>query len=97
MAQGLAGTSHDIPPYTMLAGTDNEIAGLNVVGIKRAGFETDDRKEIKEVFRVVYRSQLNLKQALEELDKSEWRAPALVLIDFLKSKTKKGFCLKLYK
>lgn len=97
MAQGLAGTSHDIPPFTMLAGTDNEIAGLNVVGIKRGGFESADRKEIKEVFKIVYRSQLNLKQALEELEKKDWGDPAGLLINFLKSDTKKGFCLKLYK
>ncbi|MDF1814949.1 MAG: acyl-ACP--UDP-N-acetylglucosamine O-acyltransferase [Verrucomicrobiales bacterium] len=97
MAQGLAGTSHDIPPYTMLAGTDNEIAGLNVVGIKRGGFESEDRKEIKEIFRIVYRSQLNLKQAIEKIDERSWGDPAVVLINFLKSETKKGFCLKLYK
>ena len=97
MAQGLAGTSHDIPPFTMLAGTDNEIAGLNVVGIKRGGFESPDRKEIKEVFKIVYRSNLNLKQALEELDKREWGDPASILVNFLKSDTQKGFCLKLYK
>ena len=97
MAQGLAGTSHDVPPYTMLAGTDNEIAGLNAVGIKRAGFSTEERKEIKEVFRIVYRRELNLKQSLDELGKSQWGAAATVLIDFLKSDTKKGFCLKLYK
>lgn len=97
MAQGLAGTSHDIPPFTMLAGTDNEIAGLNVVGIKRGGFSTDDRKEIKEVFKTVYRSQLNLKQALEKLDEKQWGEASLKMINFLKSESKKGFCLKLYK
>lgn len=97
MAQGLAGTSHDIPPFTMLAGTDNEIAGLNVVGIKRAGFDSPDRMEIKEVFKTVYRSQLNLKQAIQVLDQKSWGEPASLLINFLKSDTKKGFCLKLYK
>lgn len=96
MAQGLSGTSHDVPPYTMLAGTDNEIAGLNVVGLRRGGFEANERNEIKEVFKTVYRSQLNLKQALEELGNREWGEAARRLIDFLSSDSKKGFCLKLY-
>lgn len=96
MAQGVAGTSLDIPPFTILAGI-NEIAGLNVVGIKRGGFETEDRKEIKEVYRIVYRSQLNFKQAKEKLDSREWGEPATIMINFLKSETKKGICLKLHK
>lgn len=96
MAQGLSGTSHDVPPYTMLAGTDNEIAGLNVVGLRRGGFDAKERDEIKEVFKTVYRKQLNLKQALEDLEQRDWGKAARRLIDFLSSDSKKGFCLKLY-
>lgn len=96
MAQGLAGTSHDIPPFTMMAGI-NEIAGLNAVGIKRAGFSSEDRKEIKEVFRLVYRSNLNLSQSLEKLAENEWGEAAGKLVNFLNSDSKKGFCLKLHK
>ncbi len=97
MAQGLSGTSHDVPPYTILAGTDNEIAGLNVVGLRRGGFDAEARNEIKEVFRIVYRSGLNLKQALEKLDQNPWGGAADRMISFLKSETRKGFCLKVFK
>ncbi len=96
MAQGLAGVSTDVPPFTILAGI-NEIAGLNAVGLKRGGFESEDRKQIKEVYRTVYRSDLNLKQALEKLSEQEWGEVAMLMVNFLKSDSKKGFCLKLHK
>lgn len=41
-----------------------------------------------------YRSQLNLRQSLEKLDKSNWGEPASISINFLKSDTKKGFLFK---
>lgn len=96
MAQGLSGTSLDMPPYTMMAGI-NEVGGMNLVGIKRAGFSTDERKEIKEVYKLIYRSQLNLKQALEEIDKQDWGKTAKRMIDFVKTGTNKGICLRLHK
>jgi len=94
MAQGLAGASQDVFPFSMLAVGVNELAGLNLVGIRRAGFAEGDRKEIKEVFRTVCRGGLNLKQALAKLAEREWGHAARLMIDFLSSKSNKGFCIR---
>jgi UDP-N-acetylglucosamine acyltransferase len=69
MFQGGAQISMHAPPFCMLA-EDNTIVGLNVVGLRRSPEITDaDRKDVKEVFQLLYRSGLTPTKALEEMDK----------------------------
>jgi UDP-N-acetylglucosamine acyltransferase len=68
MTQGNAGTSCHIPPFTMLAGINN-LAGLNTVGLRRAeDISDEDRRQIKQAFRITYRSGLTPTGALQQLD-----------------------------
>ncbi|MAS92424.1 MAG: acyl-[acyl-carrier-protein]--UDP-N-acetylglucosamine O-acyltransferase [Verrucomicrobiales bacterium] len=96
MVQGLSGFSLDLPPYVMAAGV-NYVAGINSVGLRRAGFDGNARKEIKEAFRMVYRSGKGLKEALEEAGNREWTNEAGAFFDFLHQKSKKGFCIRMEK
>ena len=65
ITQGTSGFGKDIPPYVAAAGI-NKVVGLNVVGLRRAGFEAVDRAEIKAAFRLLYESGLNVSQALAQ-------------------------------
>ncbi len=68
MLQGHAGTSTHVPPYTMIAGI-NRVVGINSIGLRRAEEITDeDRRQIKEAFRITYRSGLTTPKALEKMD-----------------------------
>jgi len=68
MMQGHAICLSHAPPYTILTGA-SRVAGLNVVGLRRAGDLTDeDRRQIKEAFRLLYRSGLTPTKALEKMD-----------------------------
>lgn len=68
MSRGHAGTSTHVPPYVMFADT-NRVVGLNAVGLQRAPDLTDeDRRQIKEAFRLLYRSGLIPAKALERMD-----------------------------
>lgn len=64
MAQGSSAFGKDIPPFT-LAAERNYVFGLNVIGLKRAGFSAGERDEIKRAFKLLYLSGLNTRQALE--------------------------------
>jgi len=93
LAQGLAGMSLDVPPYTIAAGI-NQIAGINAIGLKRAGFDGNTRKEIKEAFRLVYRTDRSIAEVLSDTC-PESESPALrAFFDFLRKKSKKGICSK---
>lgn len=76
----------DVPPYMIADGNPAEIRGLNKVGLERHGFGAEALRELKEAYRVLYRSELNLQQALERLH-SEGGATAerQALLEFLES------------
>lgn len=59
--------SQDIPPYLRCAGNPLKIAGLNSVGLMRRGFPAEVVAELKRAYRLVYRSDLNVSQALERI------------------------------
>ncbi len=91
ICQGLSAFSKDIPPFTTAA-ERNGIAGLNVVGLRRAGFSPEQRTEIKEAFALVYRRGLNTTQALAAARERSWGAEAQAFFDFISAAKKRGIC-----
>jgi UDP-N-acetylglucosamine acyltransferase len=57
----------DVPPYFIADGNPAEVRGYNKVGLERAGFSEEAVRTIKEAYRIIYRSKLNLQQAIEQL------------------------------
>ena len=57
----------DVAPYIKAAGNPLELAGVNVIGLERRGFDEDRRALIKRAYRVLFRSELNVSQALARL------------------------------
>ena len=51
-------------------GNSAVVRGINVVGLERRGIPAETIRMLKESYRIVYRSNLNTKQAVEELDKN---------------------------
>lgn len=89
--QGNGSFSKDIPHYCAAQRT-NRITGLNVIGLRRQGFTTQDRAEIKELFNLVFRSGHNLSQAITAARGKQWSAPVEKLLKFLEAPSKKGVC-----
>ncbi len=90
MCTGITRVNRDVPPYMMVYG-DSEIIGLNVVGLRRAGFSAAARNEIKQAYRILYEQRRSLPAAIALL-KAEPRGPEVQhLISFLE-KTKRGIC-----
>jgi UDP-N-acetylglucosamine acyltransferase len=77
MMRGNAGASQHVPPFVITKDI-NCIVGLNAVGLRRAEDITDiDRRQIKEAYRLLYRSNLTTREALAEMDRrTQWGAPA---------------------
>jgi UDP-N-acetylglucosamine acyltransferase len=76
----------DVPPYMIADGNPAEIRGLNRVGLERHGFGPETLKVLKEAYRILYRSELNLQQALERLQEVEPRTAEMErLLEFLSS------------
>ncbi|MEO0421726.1 MAG: acyl-ACP--UDP-N-acetylglucosamine O-acyltransferase [Pseudomonadota bacterium] len=79
------GLSRDVPPYVMAAGHLGEPRGVNSEGLKRRGFTAEQVRNIRNAFKVLYRSELRLEQALEQFDAVVGEQPELQpLVDFLR-------------
>jgi UDP-N-acetylglucosamine acyltransferase len=59
----------DVPPFMIADGNPAEIRGVNLVGMERNGFSAEKVKMIKKAFRLIYRSNLNTKQAIKAIAK----------------------------
>jgi len=57
----------DVPPFIKVAGNPIEVAGINSIGLKRVGFKDDDLLNLRKAYRLLYRSGLNVTQALERI------------------------------
>jgi UDP-N-acetylglucosamine acyltransferase len=82
MMQGGSAISQDLPPFTIAMG-DNTICGLNIIGLRRAGFTAEQRLQLKAAYRALFRSGQNLRAALAEAQSKFPDGPARTLIDFV--------------
>jgi UDP-N-acetylglucosamine acyltransferase len=57
----------DVPPFLIADGNPAEIRGVNHVGLERRGFPVESIRELREAYKVIYRSNLNTSQGLEIL------------------------------
>ena len=73
-----------VPPFVIVGGPNN-VAGLNVVGLRRAGISDAERAEIKRVYRAFYRTRgaRPMEEVARELRERSWSAPAERFIAFI--------------
>jgi UDP-N-acetylglucosamine acyltransferase len=90
MMQGKAAVGQDLPPFTIATGI-NTICGLNVVGLRRAGFTAEQRIELKRLYHLLFRSGKNFRAAIEEARKNFSSPKAKIMLDFVAG-SKRGVC-----
>jgi UDP-N-acetylglucosamine acyltransferase len=65
---GFSKVVQDVPPFMMADGRPAKILGLNVIGLRRAGVPLGVRSGLKQAYKLIYRSGLNLSQAIETVE-----------------------------
>ena len=91
MVQGSSAFGKDLPPF-IIAAERNFVFGLNVIGLRRAGFSAKDRDEIKAAFKLIYLSGLNIGQALEKAATMKFSPPAREFLDFVANAKERSIC-----
>jgi UDP-N-acetylglucosamine acyltransferase len=89
MVGGQAHINQDVPPYVTVDGLSSFVVGLNSVGLRRSGFDAAKVQQIKDAYRIIYRSGLPWKEILEVLRTEYAVGPAAAFYEFL-STTKRG-------
>lgn len=91
MIGGMSGVVQDIPPYMLAAGRPAKVYDVNVRGLRRSGIVPNVRAELREAYKLIYRSNLNVSQALEAIEEEIEPSPELDhLVKFIRS-TKNGY------
>lgn len=90
MVGGQAHINQDVPPFVTVDGKSSTVVGLNLIGLRRAGFTDAELLQLKEAYRIVYRSGLTWSQTLSQLAATFHEGPATDFLPFLSS-GKRGF------
>lgn len=91
MIGGNTRVNADVPPYFLYSGFDVTPVGINVVGLQRAGFLDEEVSELKRAYRLLYRSGLKLKPALDRILTECGSVHVHHLVDFVRG-SERGIC-----
>ena len=79
----------DVPPYVMVTGNPAVPHAVNSEGLKRRGFTEEQIRNIREAYRIVYRSELKLSDALVRLAPLAEQQPEIrAFVDFIHASTR---------
>jgi UDP-N-acetylglucosamine acyltransferase len=78
------GVTRDVPPYVMAVGNPAVPHSINVEGLKRRGFSADQIRNLRNAYRILYRSDMPLAAAVEQLSALVATQPELkLLLEFI--------------
>lgn len=90
MVGGLSRVTHDIPPYSIGGDIPYRFGGINIIGLQRHEFPLKTRQELTKAFKILYRSGLQIQEALARCEQELELLPEIRhLIAFCRN-TKRG-------
>ena len=92
MIGGMTKIVKDIPPFMLVDGNPAKVAGINIVGLRRNEIPPEVRDQIKNAYKILYRSNLNVTQAIEQMEQELTSSPEIDhFIRFLRN-AERGIC-----
>ncbi len=91
MVAGMTRVNLDLAPFFLYSGYHMKPTGLNVVGLKRAGFAGADIAALKQAYRILFRSGLKLEQALTRIEAEVPTRHTAHLVSFVR-RSERGIC-----
>ena len=91
MIGGNTRVNSDVPPYMLCSDFNAAVKGLNVIGLKRAGFRLSDIAELKKAYRILFRSGLKLEDALRRIEVECPTEHTRRLVEFIR-RSERGIC-----
>ena len=87
---GMTRITRDVPPYFLAEGNPAEVHGLNSVGLRRRNFAADTIAELKNAYKLIYRSGHNVRQAIDALRSEVSSDTGRYLLAFLEAPSERG-------
>lgn len=91
---GMTGVASDVIPYGMVLGNRARLAGLNIIGMKRRGFEREQIHALRAAYRMLFAEEGTLRERVEDVAAlfSE-QSDVMDIIDFIKEATSRSICM----
>ncbi len=89
MIPGIGRVPKDAPPYSLL-GIDGRVAGLNRVGMRRAGMSADEFRDVRDAYRLLFGQRMPFSEAVERLASEVRTAAGRLVLEFVKGESKRG-------
>jgi len=91
MIGGNTRVNSDVPPYMLCSDFNAAVRGLNLIGLKRAGFNHADISALKKAYQILFRSKLKLEEALRRIESECPTTHTRHLVDFVRL-SERGIC-----
>ena len=91
MIGGNTRVNSDVPPFFLYSGFNVQAMGLNVVGLKRAGYKASQLSALKKAYQLLYRCGLKLEEALARIESEIPTPETLHLVAFVR-RSERGIC-----
>lgn len=90
MVGGQARVVQDVAPFVTVDGCTSLVVGLNIIGLKRNGFSPEQLSDLKRAYRIIFRSNLGNREALDRVRREFPESPAVHFAEFL-AESERGF------
>lgn len=95
MIGGMSGIESDVMPFAIVSGERSGLIGINLVGLKRKGFEKDEINALRDAYEILFHSS-NEHNFLTLIDAVQNKYPELEsikkVVEFLKNQNSRGIC-----
>lgn len=93
MIGGMSGVENDVIPYGSVMGNRAFLAGLNLVGLKRRGFERDAIHDLRAAYRMLFAPEGTLQERLADVAEQYGKSPLVKeIVDFIQADSSRAVC-----
>jgi len=87
---GMTHVDKDVPAYVIVSGQPAAVRAINAIGLERRGFDKDSIARIRDAFKVIYKRQLSLQEAIDQLAARQESEPELTVLVESLQRAEKG-------
>ncbi len=92
MVGGASAVHRDVPPYTVAKGNRAKLEGINIVGLKRRGFDKETIRALTTAFEILFKTEEPINVSIQKVEEEFSNVPeVLELVEFIKT-SKRGIC-----
>ena len=93
MIGGMSGVENDVIPFGLVMGERAHLSGLNIVGLKRRGFERDDIHSLRSAYRLLFAAEGTLAERLEDVAELFKDHKAITdIVEFIRMDSSRAIC-----